>query len=110
VRELVRLAEKRPAFERLGVRLYALAADSREALADLQAELGAAVTLLADPGGVAARRLGLLDPDPFPDRLVARSATLFFDRDGRLAWAAYPESYRARPEPGAVLRAIRRLD
>ncbi len=111
MRELVWLAEKSGEFERLGVRVFALAVEDPAKLQTLQNEFGNRITLLADAEGEAARALGLIDPDPFPPgRILARAATLFFDRDGRFRWAAYPKSYRARPDTGDVLAAIRRFD
>ena len=65
-------------FRRLGARLYAIAHQGREELADLQEELGTGITLLADPEGKAIVAFGMLDPSPFPPRPMSRAVWAVF--------------------------------
>ncbi len=96
-------------FARLGVDLYAIAIEKREDLEDLQESLGTAVTLLADPDGVAVEAFGVMDPDPIPPQPLARSATFFIDQEGVVRYRWLPRDYRNRPAPDDILRQIDRL-
>jgi len=107
VRELGRLAERKGEFDRLGVTVYAIAIDDPADLAELQEELGEAVTLLADPGGQAVSSFNMMDPKPFPARTQARAGTFWIDRDGVLRERWLPRNYRERPDPDEILGKIR---
>jgi peroxiredoxin len=84
-----------------------MAIDEPEDLAELQKELGEAVTLLADPDGQAVSAFDMIDPDPFPDRVQARAGTFWIDRDGKLRHRWLTDSYRERPDPEEILAKIR---
>jgi len=90
--------------------VFALAIATPDDLADLQADLGDAVTLLADPEGQAVEAFGMIDPSPFPPRTLARSGTYYVDRNGQISARWLPESYRSRPDPDEVVAALRRTD
>ena len=83
--------------------------EKREDLEDLQESLGTAVTLLADPEGIAVEAFGVMDPDPIPPGLVARAATFFIDREGVVRYRWFPKDYRRRPAPRDILNQIDRL-
>jgi peroxiredoxin len=102
VRELVQLAERKDAFDRLGVQVYAIAVQPVEKLSALQERLGAGVTLLADPDGEAARAFGMLERNG-----LARAATFLVDREGRVSHRWIAENYRKRPGPEEILAVAR---
>ena len=103
----MRLADQKEAFSRLGVVVFALAAQPREKLEGLQADLGDAVTVLADPEAQAIAAFGMLDPDPFPKLRIARSGVFLIDRRGVLKEKWLPENYRDRTSPEDILEALR---
>ena len=90
--------------------MFALAIAPVEDLTDLQSDLGEAITLLADPEGQAVSAFGMIDPSPFPSMTVARSGTFYVDRKGRIGARWLPDSYRTRPDPDAVMAAVRAAD
>ncbi len=102
MRELVQLAERKDEFARLGIAVYAIAAQPVEKLAPLQEKLGIAVTLLADPEGKAVRAFGVLEKYG-----LARSATFLLDREGRVSYRWLAENYRKRPAPEEILARAR---
>lgn len=102
MRELVQLAERKDAFDRLGIPVYAIAVQPAEKLSSLQERLGAGVTLLADPDGLAVRAFGMLEGNG-----LARSATFLIDREGRVDRRWIAENYRKRPDPDEILAAAR---
>ena len=61
----------------------------------------------SSPRSAAIERFGVLDPEPFPDRRLARSATFWVDRDGVVRHRGLPGSYRERPEPDEILALLR---
>lgn len=87
--------------------MYAISADPPDRLADLQEDLGAGVTLLSDDGGKAIEAFSMVDPSPFPPRLVARSGTFLIDPDGRVREVLLPGSYRERPDADRLLALLR---
>lgn len=108
MRELVRLADYKHAFDRLGLRVFALMAESEEDLGDLQTDLGGAITVLADPAATAIERFGMLDPDPFPpNRRLARSGIFFIDPKGVVRFRWLVANYREATDPEEILRALR---
>ena len=102
MRELVQLAERKDAFARLGVAVYAIAAGPAEALKPLQEKLGDGVTLLADPEGKAVTAFGMLERNG-----LARAATFLLDREGRVSHRWLAENYRKRPQPDDILAKAR---
>ena len=102
------LAGEKAAFARLGVRVYALSLEPVDELRDLQEKLGDGVTLLSDPSGQAAEAFDALDPDPFPNKVMARAATFHVDREGKIRRRWLTESYRDRPEAAASGGALAR--
>ena len=107
MRELGELAKRGDDFARLGTRVIAICVDAPDALAELQAELGDAVTVVVDPEARAVRAFGMLDPAPTPDRVQARSGTFWIDAAGIVRHRWLPDSYRRRVEPETVLAALR---
>lgn len=91
------LAERRKVFARFGLRVYALSGDPPETLAELQEELGLAVTLLSDPEGEAIEAFGMRDPTGLPHRNTARAGTFVIDRRGHVAKRLLATNYRKRP-------------
>ena len=102
MRELVGLAERKEDFKRLGVELYAIAAQPVEKLAPLQEKLGDAITLLADPDGTAVATFGMLERFG-----LARSATFLLDREGKVGRRWVADNYRKRPTVDDILAAAR---
>jgi len=80
---------------------------SREDLADFQADLGDGITLLADPDGVAIDAFGMRDPSPVPPRPMARAGTFLIDRKGNVVSYWLPRAYHERPSPDDILAALR---
>ena len=107
MRELVRLADRKESFDRLGVRLFAVAVASVEDLAGLQEKLGERVTLLADPAGTMVERFSMIDHKPMPKRRMARSGTFYIDAKGVVRRRWLPGRYHQRPDPDAILTALR---
>ena len=107
MRELVRLADRKESFERLGVRLFAVAIASVEDLAGLQETLGERVTLLADPDGAMVEGFSMIDKQPMPKRRMARAGTFHIDARGMVAGRWLPGQYHQRPDPDAILAALR---
>ena len=87
--------------------MFALAIAEPDDLSALQERLGTGVTLLADPVGEAVEAFGVLDPGPFPQRRIARSASFLVDGEGRILRRWTGSSYRQRPAPDEVLNEIR---
>lgn len=85
----------------------ALCVDRPEALRSLQEELGAAVTIVADPTATAVRAFGMLDGDPFPDRIQARAGTYWIDAAGVVGHRWLLDAYRKRVAAETVLAALR---
>jgi len=102
VRELVQLAERKEAFDRLGVALYAIAAQPVGKLTSLQEKLGPKVTLLSDPDGVAVRAFGMSAKFG-----LARAGSFLLDREGRVSYRWLAENYRRRPSPDDILARAR---
>jgi peroxiredoxin len=97
VRELGELAERKEAFDRLGVAVYAISTQP-DGLLGLQEDLGAGVTLLSDPDGVAVRTFGM------GERFgLARAGTFLLDREGRVSHRWLAENYRRRPSADEIL-------
>ena len=107
MRELGELAELSGEFRRLGARLYAIAHQDRDALAELQSDLGDGITLLADPEGKAIVAFGMLDPSPVPPRPMARAGVFLISREGVIERRWLPGRYHQRPAPDEILRALR---
>lgn len=102
MRELVELAEREDAFDRLGVVVYALSKEPVERLAELQEDLGAGVTLLSDPDGAAVAAFGM------DERFgLARAGTFLLDREGRVVHRWLAENYRKRPSADDILEKAR---
>jgi peroxiredoxin len=101
VRELGELATRKEAFDRLGVAVYAITTQP-DGLGGLQEDLGAAVTLLSDPEGVAVAEFGMAERFG-----LARAGTFLLDRDGRVVHRWLAENYRKRPSPDDILEKAR---
>ena len=102
MRELVQLAERKEAFDRLGIAVYAIAMQPVEKLAALQEDLGQGVTLLADPEGAAVTAFGMSERFG-----LARAGTFLLDREGRVTHRWLAENYRKRPSPDDILGKAR---
>jgi len=88
--------------------LLAISADPPERGRRLAGRLGAAARVLSDPALGVARRYGVLHPRGGPLRQdVARPATLVIDRDGIVRWISLSANYQVRPDPTAVVEALR---
>lgn len=102
MRELVQLAERKDAFDRLGIAVYAISTQPVDKLASLQEDLGTGVTLLSDEGRVAVSAFGM--GEKFG---LARSGTFLLDREGRVGNRWLAENYRKRPSPDGILAKAR---
>lgn len=102
MRELVELADRKEAFDRLGVAVYAIAQQPVEKLTSLQEDLGQGVTLLSDPEGVAIRAFGMSERFG-----LARAGSFLLDREGRVSYRWLSENYRKRPDPEEILAKAR---
>jgi peroxiredoxin len=98
VRELGQLAERKDDFARLGIAVYAIATQGIPDLEPLQQDLGAGVTLLADPEKVAVKEFGMLERFG-----LARSGAFLIDREGRVSHRWLTGNYRKRPSPDEIL-------
>jgi peroxiredoxin len=88
------------------MRVYALSGDPPEALRELQAELGLAVTLLSDTKAEAIAVFGMRDPQGVPHENTARAGTFVIDRQGRVARRWIAPNYRKRPSADEILRHL----
>lgn len=102
MRELGQLADRKEDFDRLGVAVYAIAAQPVEKLTTLQEDLGAGVTLLSDPDGVAIAAFGMSERFG-----LARAGSFLLDRNGRVSYRWLAENYRKRVSPDAILEKAR---
>lgn len=101
MRELGELADRREEFRRLGIVVYAITTQT-SGLDGLQEDLGTAVTLLADPEGVAVAAFGM------GERFgLARAGTFLIDRAGRVTHRWLTENYRKRPSADEILARAR---
>jgi peroxiredoxin len=101
VRELGELADRKEAFDRLGIAVYAITTQP-DGLAGLEEDLGTGVTLLSDPDGGAVTAFGM------GERFgLARAGTFLLDREGRVTHRWLTGNYRKRPLPDEILARAR---
>jgi peroxiredoxin len=101
VRELGELAGRKDAFDRLGIAVYAITTQP-DGLAQLQEDLGAAVTLLHDEDGAAVSAFGM------DERFgLARAGIFLLDREARVTHRWLTGNYRKRPSPDEILAKAR---
>jgi peroxiredoxin len=96
--------------ERAGVAIVAVSPDANERSQTLANGLRLSYRFVADRDLAVTRRYGLIHPRGGPDgEDVPRPATIVLDRDGVVRWLSVSSNIQVRPDPDAVLRAIRGL-
>lgn len=97
-----------------GVRMVFASPQSQKHTRQIAAKFDVPLEFLCDPGGRAARQLGLLHVDGIPPgmgNLGFESDTVFptivvADADGTVRYAEVSDNYRVRPEPASYLKLL----
>jgi peroxiredoxin len=96
--------------ERAGVEIVAISPDSNEQSQKVADGLRLGDRFLADRDLAVARSYGLVHARGGPEgQDVPRPATVVLGRDGIVRWFSVSRNVQVRPDPGAVLRAVRAL-
>jgi len=94
--------------ERAGVAIVAVSPDSNERSQKLADGLHLSYRFVADRDLAVTRRYGLVHARGGPNgEDVPRPATIVLDRDGVVRWYSVSSNFQVRPDPDAVLRAVR---
>jgi peroxiredoxin len=90
--------------------VLALSPDSNARSQELANRLRVNYRFLSDPDLAVTRRLGLVHPGGGAGGTdVPRPATVVIDREGIVRWTQLSGNVQTRPDPDAVLRAVRAL-
>ena len=95
-------------FEALGARVWAVAQDDPQRLAEMAEGSGLEFPVLHDPEGEVILRYGLGN-EAFTRGVIPHPAALVIDRDGTVAWKRIDVQYQERPSPDELLDAVRAL-
>jgi len=96
--------------ERAGVEIVAVSPDPNEQSQKVAEGLRLGFRFLTDRDLAVTRRYGLVHAGAGSDgQDVPRPATVVLDRDGVVRWFSVSRNYQVRPDPDAVLRAVRAL-
>ena len=94
--------------EREGVAIVAVSPDPNERSQKLADGLRLGYRFVADRDLAVTRRYGLVHPRGGSEgQDVPRPATVVLDRDGVVRWFSASSNFQVRPDPDAVLRALR---
>ena len=90
--------------------MLAISPDTNARSQELAKRLRVNYRFLADRDLAVTRRLGLVHAASGPDGDdVPKPATVVIDRTGVVRWAAFADNVQGRPDPRAVLEAVRSL-
>ena len=90
--------------------MLAISPDSNARSQELAKRLRVNYRFLADRDLTVTRRLGLVHAGSGPDGGdVPKPATVVIDRNGVVRWTAFADNVQGRPDPHAVLDAVRAL-
>jgi len=90
--------------------IVALSPDRNEQSQRLAEGLRLGYRFVSDPDLAVTRRYGLVHARGGPEgQDVPRPATVVLDREGVVRWFSASDNYQVRPDPDAVLRAVRAL-
>jgi peroxiredoxin len=107
-RQISRFAASADELAALGVPLIIISTGSTEDFAS-DARLGSlSVTYVSDPGGDVVTALGIAAEHP-DHGVIARPSTVVIDPAGFIHYAHVGTHSRDRPEPPAILLAVRRI-
>ena len=96
--------------EKRGVEIVAVSPDSNEHSQKVADALHVRYRFVSDRDLAVTRRYGLLHAGAGPNRQdVPRPATVVLDKDGVVRWFSVSRNFQVRPDPDAVLRAVRSL-
>ena len=95
--------------ERAGVEIIAVSPDANEQSQKVADGLRLGYRFVADRDLAVTRRYGLVHAGGGPQGDVPRPATIVLDRDGVVRWFSVSRNVQVRPDPDAVLRAVRGL-
>ena len=96
--------------ERAGVEILAVSPDPNEQSQKVAEGLRLSYRFLADRDLAVTRRFGLVHAGGGAEgQDVPRPATVVLDRDGVVRWVSVSGNVQVRPDPDAVLRAVRAL-
>ena len=107
-RQITRFAANADEFAALGIPLFVISTADPESWASDE-RLGAlAVRYVTDVGGEIITTLGIAADHP-DHGTITRPATLVIDPSGQIEFAHVGKHSRDRPEPAAILLAVRRM-
>lgn len=107
-RQITRFAGSADELAALGVPIVIVSTARNDAYSADERLGGLPVRYLADPGGELMEALGI--DAGHPDHgVIARPATAVIDQAGRVRFAHIGTHTRDRPEPAAILLAVRRM-
>jgi peroxiredoxin len=96
--------------EKAGVEVVAVSPDRNEQSHTMAEGLHLGYRFVADRDLAVTRRYGLIHAHGGPNgEDVPRPATIVLDRDGVVRWLSVSNNFQKRPDPSAVLRAVRAL-
>jgi peroxiredoxin Q/BCP len=89
-----------------GAQVIAVVVDPVSKNAEVATHFGLTFPILADPDLTAIGRWGVRHAQGAQGGDIARPATFVIDANGQVRWRDLTESYRRRPSPDDVLRAL----
>jgi peroxiredoxin len=113
--QVAEMADRWASIDRLGGNVALVSPQDDKHTRALAARHGVPFHYLRDEGLRSATRLGLLAPDGLPigfevmgyEADTVMPTVLVTDADGRIVFSDQTENYRVRPEPDAILEALR---
>jgi peroxiredoxin len=104
----------RPEFDKRGVKILTISADTPRALAKGHGKHGIGATMLSDRELEVTDRFGLRNrgrhsgpPPPLGARALPVPTSLLVDANGKVLWMDQSENYQRRSDPDYVLGALR---
>lgn len=113
--QIKELVEQYKILEALGVRVALIAPQPHTNTVSLAEKFGVAFDFLTDEGNIAARALGIDNPDGLPmgmqmlgyDSETVLPTVIITDKNGQILWTHETDNYRVRPEPEVFLAVLR---
>lgn len=113
--QIKELVEQYKTLQAMGVRVALVAPQPHTNTVSLAEKFGVAFDFLTDEGNLAARTLGIDNPDGLPmgmqmlgyDSETVLPTVIITDADGQILWTHETDNYRVRPEPDVFLAVLR---
>ncbi len=107
-----RWEELRPEFERRGLQIVTISADTPEEIRDGRGAHGLKARMLSDrdlavTDAFGLRNQGIHSGPPFGAEALPVPTSLLIDGDGKVLWMDQSEDYQQRSGPDSVLAALR---